>query len=177
MKSKSLLILSLLFFSIIACHEKYLIHSYIAEEGVVREAQIKTSYYMDGYRISDKPEEILLASGQGTIMITEQILSDQAQGTLSAEIFKIEPEINYRIAVSLPEKVSRDSLNINGRSLCQLIGRFNLPDSLKMYYCHQGYILIDSVKATQFFAILSGKYFNSKNDSLEFSGQFWIKKK
>lgn len=137
---------------------------------------LNNSYYLEGCKISLHPNENLVVPGRGSVLVTNQKSIHPERKKISAGLATVESELTYRILVALPESPVKDSLNIGNSSLCKLVGRYELPDSLNLYYCREGYLKIDSVKSSSFHAFLRGKYFNIKNDSLQFSGELRVKK-
>jgi hypothetical protein len=167
---KAIVTVVMLALAVIACHPKYRIDFYKIEGPEKRLLSNEDSYFLNGFRISPNPLENQVAAGAGKVLVTNQSMPDPEQMRIKSGIITTEGKLNYRIYVQLPESIKKDSLNISGNSICQLVGRFNIDDTLKIYNCREGYILIDSVKSSRFFAILSGKYYNQSNDSLIFSG-------
>ncbi len=161
----------------VSCQNKYRPRFYIIQEAARQELALENSYFMQGYIISPNPGKNLMVPGAGAVVVTNQKSTHPGKIDLPAGLMTVEGEINHRIVIAIPETPVKDSLNIAGHSLCQLIGRYELPDSLNLYYCREGYMKIDSAKSSGFFAFLSGKYFNVKNDSLQFSGELRVKKK
>jgi hypothetical protein len=177
MKIKLALCFLLILLSCPACRQYGNLRFYVTRGESRQLSKPEGSYYLENYVISSRPQDNLLALGDGKVLITNQSVPDPEQKELQAGWILTQGSLTYRIAATLPQTIVRDSLNLAGRSICQIIGQFNLPDSLRIYNCREGYLLVDSVKSSKFFAILSGKYYNVNNDSLIFSGQLKVKKK
>ena len=129
-----------------------------------------------GYKISLRPIENMIMSGDGAVLITNHRSIHPEKKEMPAGIITVRGEMTERIAVNLPTGFKNDSLDIADQSICILIGRFELADSLNLYYCREGYLRIDSVKSSTLYAYLSGKYFNINNDSLQFAGELRARK-
>jgi hypothetical protein len=128
------------------------------------------SYWMDNFTLSQVETGDPLMPGEGKILICNQKRYDPDLAEIETGLFKATGEINYRIYVDLPENITTGSLNLKNKSICRIIGLYELDDRLKNYECREGYLKIDTVKSNRFHAQLYGKYFNYKNDSLVFDG-------
>jgi hypothetical protein len=177
MRARSFIVIFILLIISAGCRPKYHTHFFRTDEGINRELTAEESYSVEGYRISERPLENLIVPGSGRVLVTNQSMTAPGGKELLTEFLTVKERITYRLAVDIPGHIQKDSLNIRGQSVCQIIGLYNLPDSLRLYRCRKGYLLIDSVKSSKFFATISAKYFNINNDSLSFSGGLWIKKR
>jgi hypothetical protein len=177
MRAKSIIFLSLILLFATGCHPKYYTHFFRTDEGINRELMAEESYYVEGFRISEQPLENLIVPGSGNVLVTNQSMAVPGAKELMTEFLTVKERMTFRLAADIPGEIKKDSLNIKDQSICQIIGLFNLPDSLRLYRCREGYLLIDSVKSSKFFATISARYFNINSDSLSFSGSLWIKKR
>jgi hypothetical protein len=159
-----------------SCQSKYHLHFYKIDEQSRQELVPENCSYLANYRIASPLTSTIIAPGRGNLLITNQSGIDPRQKELTVDFFKTESKINYRLYANLPEIIQKDSLNMAGNSICWIIGNYDLPDSLKIYQCREGYLLIDSVKSQKFFAALHAKYFNISGDSLIFFGAMRPKK-
>jgi len=195
-----LLSIFLSFIILASCQSRYRPRFYLIQESVQRELTLDDSYYLEGYKISPRPLENLIVPGAGTVLVTNQKSVRPDKKEIPAGLMTVQGEMIYRIVIALPARQKpdlpkipvKDSLDLADNSLCKLIGRYELPDSLNLYYCREGYLKIDlvpskagfenksssfrSVTRPDFQAFLWGRYFNIKNDSLQFSGELRVKK-
>ncbi len=160
-----------------SCQNKFLPKLYRVDNGIQNRLQLEESYFLNGYKISDEPVSSLFQKGDGILLVTTQSQTDFSMLNLKSGWVTVDAQIKYRIAVELPSEVKADSLNITNRSVCQILGLYHLPDSLKLYRCRTGYILVDSVKASQFTAILEASFVNVAEDTLHFTGSIKAKRR
>ncbi len=177
MKLRTILtvLIILTFFS--ACRHRLRPQLYQIENNSRIRLEQSDCYYSTGFRLSDKPDSIAFIPGVGNLLITNQTLTDTAQVYFPAGIMSVDKKITYRIYIDLPEKLTQDSLDITDRSICHIIGQYELDEKLKMYYCRRGYLLIDSLKRSGFYGILSAQYQNRQGDTLVFEGNMKVKRK
>jgi hypothetical protein len=116
-------------------------------------------------------------SGRGNVLVTDQSSKDPGGEEIGTGLIKVVRETTYRIYVALPEDIVEDSINITDQSICRVIGLYDLEDDLKHYVCDEGYVKIDSVKSSRFHAYLSGRYYNTRRDSLIFEGDLSVKRR
>jgi len=164
----SIAIIILLAFN--ACQNKFLPKLYHVESGSEQLLELENCYFLNGYRLAEKPLSSMVQPGNGLVLITNQSRIDSGMVNVKSGWVTVDAQIRYQIAVQLPENLKKDSLDIAGNSTCLLVGKYDLPDSLKLYYCRQGYILIDSVKSSRFTAVLDGTYISITRDTLRFKG-------
>jgi hypothetical protein len=177
MRKIYLIILFVLIVVLISCNTKYSLHFYKFEGQQRFDLQNEGSYFRDGYVIARNNPGGIISPGLGTVLVTNQSMVDPEMKDIPSGLLTTSGKINYRIYTDLPADLKKDSLSIGGKSICQIIGQYNRPESLKIYNCTEGYIRLDSVKSSKFFAVLSGKYVNLQNDSLVFWGEMKPKKR
>lgn len=176
MRYRFLISLALLL-TLAACQNKFLPRLFRVDKGIQSRLQLEESYFLKGYKISDNPLSSLYQKGEGLLLVTTQSQTDSSMLNLKSGFVTVDAQIKYRIAVELPSDLQADSIDISNRSVCQLLGLYHLPDSLKLYRCHSGYILVDSVKSSQFTAVLEASFVNQSEDTLQFSGSLKAKQK
>lgn len=147
--------------------------------GLEQELPLKKldNYWLSNYHLSDDAEAKFRIPGAGNLLIAEYSQTDYEYADTTEKIFKIYPDLVYRIYTDLPIELSPDSLDIAGKSICHLVGRFDLRDYLKIYRCGEGYLVIDTVKGSRIKVRLSGTYYNTAGDSLVFRGSISAKRK
>ncbi|PKK82238.1 MAG: hypothetical protein CVT49_14790 [candidate division Zixibacteria bacterium HGW-Zixibacteria-1] len=137
----------------------------------------KETWYQVGYDLYNTATGNPLVKGDGIILVSSQYARHPERNEIQTGLFKSAGEIEYRLFIPLLFINEGDSLDIGGKSVCRLIGLYEMADSLKHYDCRQGYLKIDTVKSSRFSAYMSGKYFNSENDSLVLEGRLNAVKK
>jgi hypothetical protein len=142
-----------------------------------RQLSAEESYYLENREFVNKPEGLPHKAGRANILITDQTAIDPDRAEIETGLIRAVGEIKYRIYVSLPEKISIDSLDIAGKSICRIMALYDLDERLRHYVCMEGFLKIDSVKSSYFHALLSGGYFNQNGDSLFFEGDLKVKRK
>ena len=177
MRKIYIIILAVLGLALISCNTKYRLHFYKIEQLKKLELQNEGSYFLTGYIIARDNSGNFISPGQGTVLVTNQSITDPEKMDIPSGLLTTSGKINFRIYAELPSQLRKDSLNLKGKSICQIVGQYNRPESLKLYNCTEGYIRLDSVKSNKFFASLSGKYFNMEKDSLVFQGEMKPKQK
>jgi hypothetical protein len=160
-----------------ACQSKYALHFYRIENHSRQELKSQDCYYVPNYRISSSPKTMNLAPGQGNLLIVNQSGVNPKQKDLKVDFFSTEGRLTYNTYVNLPVVIKKDSVNMDENSVCWMTGDYEVADSLRMYQCREGYLLIDSVKSSKFFLTMKAKFVNIIGDSLVFSGDMRPKKK
>jgi hypothetical protein len=162
---------------IMSCHSRLKPRLYqVGEESRLR-LEYVDSYWLDNFTLSRAEEGDPLIPGEGKVLICNQKRTDPNQAEIETGLLTAVGEINYRIYVDLPDKITTGSLNLKNKSICRIIGMYEIDDRVKHYECREGYLKIDTVKTNRFHAQLYGKYFNYKNDSLVFDGDLNVKEK
>jgi len=134
-------------------------------------------YFIDKMQFSRNHDSTDIVPGQGNLLITNQDFYDTSRVYFPGDILSVDQKLTYRIFINLPAEIKPDSLDINGQSICKIIGLYELDDAINMYQCRNGYLLIDSVKRSSFFGELSAVYNNNQGDSLKFTGNMKVKLK
>lgn len=148
----------------------------IGEESRLRLDYID-SYWLENFTLSLSSDTDPLMPGEGNVLICNQRRTDPDRGEIQTGLIKAVGEINYRIYVALPQNITTGSLDLQKKSICRIIGMYELDDRIKHYDCREGYLKIDTVKTSRFHAQMYGKYFNYKNDSLVFEGDLNVKRR
>lgn len=181
MKKGSLYITALLALltvtGLIACRSRYtaVVYKVTGEERLPLGTQ--TSYYLTGFILENRPGIDPLLSGDGLVMVSRQLGPDPNQDFLETGLITAVSEIEYRFYTELPVPLRADSTDITGESICRIIGHYELDDELRHYECRGGFLKIDSVKSSQFYAHWRGRYFNSRSDSLIFEGNLHVRQR
>ena len=149
---------------------------YRVERDYQQELVSRESYYLDGFSIRDAYDANPLTPDGARVLVTYQTALSSDSGRIDFGILSVPGEIGYRIYVELPEVTGKDSIGITGRSICRIIGLYEMADSLKHFRCTDGYLLIDTVKANRFTAYLSARYLNVVRDSLAFRGRLDVQR-
>jgi hypothetical protein len=146
-------------------------------EGESRSAlKVDESYYLTGYDLSMSPDTDPVVIGRGNILITNQYREEPGKEIIETGLIKAVGEITYRIYAALPEDIAIGSMELAGKSVCRIIGMYELSEDIRHYVCHEGTLAIDTVKTSRFRAHIYGKYYNTNNDSLIFDGDLNVKK-
>ena len=67
-------------------------------------------------------------SGRGKVLITSQILESPDQDEIKTGLIKSVGRIEYRVYLELPEDIKIDSLDISNKSICRIIGQYELDE-------------------------------------------------
>jgi hypothetical protein len=177
MKTKAKLFLIVSVFVLTGCQSRLAQNIY--EIRFESKVPLKTerSYYLSNAILKDRPDSEPIAAGKGNILVAHLKAPEPKRDEYNLGFMKAVAEIEYRIFAEIPSPIMAESLNIADKSICRLIGLFDLNDNLKRYYCRDGYLLIDSVKSSKFYARIHGAYYNFQNDSLVIDGNLVVKKK
>ena len=170
MKIKTTIIAALFMLALISCRSRLQPTLYEILDSGKRELVRNDTYYQTGFELNDDYARSAVRPGSGIVMVTSQSAKNTEKDEVSTGLIKAVGEIEYRLYVYLPFINQDDSLDISGKSICRLIGFYEIADSLKHFSCREGFIKVDSVKSSRFNAFLSGKFFNRHNDSLLFEG-------
>ncbi len=169
MKNKTILIGIIFLLIILSCQSQYTPKIYMVGEDSTRSMKAEQSYFLNGYELDKDNFSRPVIKGDNTVIATYQSLADPRQ-ELETGLIKALAEIEYRIFAELPPLTQTDSFDLAGRSICLQIGNYDLPESLRVYTCRQGYIAIDTLKSNIIFSRVKGIYLNDLNDTLTFSG-------
>ncbi|GEM_PF-2104604 len=128
------------------------------------------------YQLSENPERQFRSAGTGNLLAATYSRIDLSRVDTALSFIQMSPELGYRLYAELPAEMKPESLDIAGKSLCHLVGRYDSPDYLKIYRCGEGYLVIDTLKSNKAIMRLKGSYYNSAGDSLKFSGRIAAKR-
>ncbi len=166
-----------IFLVLLSCRSRLKPKMYQVEEESRLKLEYIDSYWMDNFALSLSSESDPLSSGEGKVLISNQRRANPDRGEIRTGLISAVGEINYRIYVALPQNITTGSMDLKKKSICRIIGMYELDDRIKHYECREGYLKIDTVKSSRFHAQMYGKYFNYKNDSLIFEGDLNVKQK
>ncbi|MFH2035282.1 MAG: hypothetical protein ABIJ45_02675 [Candidatus Zixiibacteriota bacterium] len=134
------------------------------------------NYYVNGYQLSFDSPLRPISRGSRALVIINQTTAGQTQiiktGMIQSDLYA-----EYRILFELPQASTVDSVSLINKSICNIIGEYEIDTELRQYYCREGYFKIDSVKMSRLFGTFKSLYINSENDSLKFGGSLNITKK
>lgn len=162
---------------LISCRSRLKPNMYQIEENSRLKLDYIDSYYLENFTISLSEKSEPLIPAEGKVLISNQKRIDPDNIEIETGLMSALGEINYRIYVALPKNITTGKLDLKNKSICRIIGMYDLENRLKHYECREGYLKIDTVKSSRFHAYLYGKYFNYKNDSLVFDGDLNVKEK
>lgn len=177
MKTIILFLLTVLVAFSISCRTRLRPKLYIINETLKQPLDLKQSYYLNNFSLKTTPGGSPLVSGSANVLVSNQSMTNPGDDIIETGLIKAVKEISYRLYVELPADIKVDSLNIMDKSICRIIGNYEVENQIKHYVCREGYLAIDTVKSSRFFARMYGKYFNSANDSLIFEGTLNVKQK
>lgn len=129
-------------------------------------------YFLEQMTLADPSETAPIKPGNGNVLIIGHADVDPELQEIDAGLITAVGEIEYRIYVDLPPTITVDSADIVDRSVCRLIGLYNLPEEQRRYTCHEGFMVIDTVRSRLTCGYLYGHYININNDTLSFEGRF-----
>jgi len=164
--------LSLLVLLWTACGKGYFRSDFfmITEKSVEKLRPVE-NYYLEDTHLIDDVERRFQIAGAGNLLIASYIHPDPEVLDTALRIFEFTPDLEYRLYIDLPVELEVDSLDIAGKSICFIVGQYELRDYLKTFRCGEGYLAIDSIKKQKLFTRLNGIYYNSAGDSLLFRGK------
>jgi hypothetical protein len=166
-----------IFLILLSCRSRLRPKMFQVEENSRLKLDYVDSYWMDNFALSLSAEADPLSPGVGKVLISNQRRANPDRGEIETGLISAVAEINYRIYIDLPQNITTGSMDLKNKSICRLIGMFELDDRIKHYECREGFLKIDTVKSSRFHAQMYGKYFNYKNDSLVFEGDLNVKQK
>jgi len=173
MKYRLPVIILLTCLSIIACRHRLKPKMYQINEG--REVLMTTNesyYYKNLHLLLDSATMI---PGENIVLVASHTLDDTGRTYITGNVISFDEKNTYRLYVELPAQLQRDSLDIAGKSVCRLAGKYDLANEMRTYICRKGFALIDSVRTKWFYAALSGFYVNAVNDTLQFRGDLKVR--
>ncbi len=164
-------IISVLAVLIISCGGKYLKSDfYLITDRAVEQLRRIEDYYLADTHLVDDPAQRFQIAGAGNLLIASYVRPDPETIDTALHVIEVQPNLEYRIYTDLPVDLRIDSLDIAGKSLCFMVGQYELADYLKTYRCGEGYLTIDSIRKGMLYTRLSGLYYNTAGDSLYFRG-------
>nr|MBN2276572.1 hypothetical protein [candidate division Zixibacteria bacterium] len=169
-KSKIILGILLLLALMAACRHGLKPVVYRVMNNERRSLGTEDTYYLSRFEMTDRKAANPIQPGRGNVLVTNQSYVNPDAEELNTGLILAVSEINYRIYISLPDQIQAESLDIASRSICRIIGLYDLPDSLRHYECIEGFLKIDTVKSSRFHARVAGIYLNPVNDTLSFDG-------
>src|SRR5512136_2469350 len=104
------IILSIL--TALSCSDKYRLLFYRIDEGRKLELAHEDSYYIQGFIISNRPEQNLIVPGRGQLLVTNQSALNPEQKNVPSGLITTEGRLTYRIVVPLPGIIATDSINM-----------------------------------------------------------------
>lgn len=128
------------------------------------------TYYKSGFVMGNDPDLSYMQTGRGTVMIVERQGPTESEIKIFRNIFSVNEKLSYKFIFDLPFELNVDSIPLAGKSICRLIGRYELEEKQRIYECVSGDIVIDTVWNTALRARVNGVYVNAADDSLKFSG-------
>ncbi|UCD17217.1 MAG: hypothetical protein JSV44_12320 [Candidatus Zixiibacteriota bacterium] len=170
MKHRTVAVTTIILLTLIACGHRLKPKLYQVHDN--RGILLKNidSYYLDGFRLSRNLDSAAIIKGNGNILVANYIGPDSGQIFIAAKVISVDQTVKYRLYVELPSAIKQDSIDIEDKSICHIIGRYDLEERLRQYECCLGYLLVDSVKKSSFYGILAATYVNPMNDTLKFKG-------
>ncbi len=170
MKIKTIILIGFVFILALSCKSRLQPRLYQVGESISFLLKEVESFYRPGYILTDEPQTSYIRPGDGTVLVAKRIGPSAGELQTLGKVFTVEEKTAYQIMVELPTSIRRDSLDLRGRSICRLEGRFDVDEQLRIYRCMQGFMVIDTVWTSSFRGRLSGIYVNPENDTLIFEG-------
>lgn len=168
---KLISILSLFAVMTISCGRGYFKSDfYLITDRAVEKLRPVDNYYLPETHLVDDPAQRFQIAGAGNLLVASYLRPDPETVDTTMHIVEVRPDLKYRIYTDLPVDLKNDSLDIAGKSLCFLVGQYEVANYLKTYRCGEGFLIIDSVGKDKLYSRLSGLYYNTGGDSLFFRG-------
>jgi len=171
MKTKLIIIILATLATVQFCGNRLRPKLYLVESEERRPLNHIETYYMDNYELVFDGRHDPMATGEGQVLVSRHRGVLSGAEDIQAGILTTTSEMEYRLYVELPPDLEPGRYDIEGKSVCRQMGLYELPDSLWMYYCRYGQLVIDTVKGTRFTAELAAAYFNLAEDSVVFNGR------
>jgi hypothetical protein len=171
-KNPKIILCFLIILTLVACRSRFAPKFYKIDGEEKKLLNRSDIYFLNQMTLTDPSETGPIKPGNGNVLIIGHADVDPELQEIDAGLITAVGEIEYRIYVDLPPTISIDSVDIVDRSVCRLIGLYNLPEEQRRYACHEGFMVIDTVRSRLTCGYLYGQYVNINNDTLSFEGRF-----
>ncbi|MCK5127870.1 MAG: hypothetical protein KAR42_16555 [candidate division Zixibacteria bacterium] len=160
--------LGLLLLSLISCSKSYFTIAEEVHENTAIKYKTVNSFYEMGKSIELTRGKFQLIPGDSIVLFIE---GRSTKSTVSGETFAELPTAkSARFFVTLPISIAEGKYNTTHKAICEIIGSLNYQTGEGLFTCQSGEVVIDSLKGEKLFGSITGKYRNTKNQSLTVNG-------
>lgn len=153
-----------------ACKKTYFHVSEEANDGVAVRFKTVEAHYMMGKSIALTEGSFRLTPCDSTVLFIEGEATDVA--TRGANFFQWKMSQTARFFVTLPARLRAGRYDAGHHAVCEIVGSKNYQVGENLFVCQSGEVVVDSLKGNKVFGKISGRYLNTKNQSLTINGSF-----
>jgi len=173
MSKKKIVILIVAVAAILALAACKRIHINVAEEvndGRSNRFVIKESWYEMGKSIAITDGQYQLVPGDSIVLYIRGL--GTVTGVGEAGVATLDFPQTTRFYIMLPNILSERTYDISRSAICEITGSLNYGTGENLFVCQSGKVAIDSLKGEKIYGQFSGKYINTRNQSISVDGPF-----
>jgi len=153
-----------------ACKKTYFHVSEEANDGVTVRFKTAETYYLMGKSIALTEGSFRLTPCDSTVLFIEGEATNVA--ARGANFFQWKMSQTARFFVTLPPRLRAGRYDAGHHAVCEIVGSKNYQVGENLFVCQSGEVVIDSLKGNKVFGKISGRYLNTRNQSLTVDGPF-----
>ena len=172
----SLIIVVLMLAASCGVTSRYRLDLFVASEDVRKKVNVENTEIYPNSELGDPYLEYKINDGNGHVAVVTVAARWSQLETERFRLLDFDEYWRCKLFVELSGPLASGPLNFEEHSFLQLMGRYDVSAEDKIFLPAEGAFAVDSVTSKSIFFTIDGKYANRLNESLEFSGQFKIKR-
>ena len=175
--SASRLGLPLLLLTILAaaCTSRYRLDLFLVQGEDRTKVKVEKTEFMVGAVLGDPISRDKIEPGDGNVLV---LITGSRGRTLNAntrDLINYDRYTRYRLFVQLAATVEPGSTQLEGNSLIQMMGRYELDAEDKLYYPTGGQLVVDSLADNKLFGTIDSRFENRHGEAVALVGKFKAK--
>ena len=153
-------------------YKRYRLDLFIDLDETRQKVDVENQNYVMDAVLGDLMAEDKIIPGDGNVGVITIGTRWKASGKAELAIVGFDEYLRMQIYLELPLMPKPDSLPLVGKSVAQMLGRYDQSPVQKTFIAKDGFYRIDSIASRDVFITLQGDYANNLGKTVSFEGQF-----
>lgn len=158
-----------------ANRSRYRLDLYMQDSHGRKLADVENTQFIVKSHFVARPDDVEMLQSEDNTLIASIATNWKRGERRVEEVLAFDEIVRYRVFFKIAEPVKIATINLNGNSVAQLSGNYDIASEKKMFTPVSGTLVIDSVVDAHFFATVAGLYRNVEGATMRLDGQFKAK--
>lgn len=155
---------------------RYRLDLFVASDDVRKKVAIEKAEIIAYAALNNPYEDYKTIAGAENVAIMTVTARWNQQDAEKFRLLDFDEYWRCKLFLELGDSIRTGTINLKEKSFLQLMGRYDVEVEDKIFLATAGSCSVDSLNSKSVFFTIDGKFTNRVNETLEFSGQFKMRK-